>query len=45
LLQLIFFKKFFSLTRAFENGDTSVGIFNIWNFLFYISIGVDIGCH
>src|SRR5580765_2338099 len=42
LVHLIFFKKFFSLTRAFENGDTSVGIFNIWNFLFYISIGLAI---
>ena len=42
LLQLIFFKKFFSLTRAFENGATHVGIFNIWNFLFYISIGLAI---
>jgi zinc/manganese transport system permease protein len=42
-LQLIFFNKFFSLTKAFENGDSkSIGIFNIWNFLFYISIGLAI---
>jgi len=43
LLQLIFFRKFFSLTKAFENGESkSIGIFNIWNFLFYISIGLAI---
>ncbi|HEV8271024.1 MAG TPA: metal ABC transporter permease [Chitinophagaceae bacterium] len=42
-LQLIFFHKFFSLTKAFENGDSkSIGIFNVWNFLFYISIGLAI---
>ncbi len=43
LLQLIFFKKFFALTESFENGENHlVGIFNIWNFLFYISIGLAI---
>ena len=43
LLQLLFFKRFFSLTKSFENGDVkSIGIFNIWNFLFYISIGLAI---
>ena len=43
LLQLIFFRKFFSLTESFENGENHlVGIFNIWNFLFYISIGLAI---
>ena len=43
LLQLIFFRKFFSLTKSFENGENHlVGIFNIWNFLFYISIGLAI---
>jgi len=42
-IQLIFFNKFFSLTKAFENGENkSIGIFNIWNFLFYISIGLAI---
>jgi ABC-type Mn2+/Zn2+ transport system permease subunit len=30
------------LTRSFENGDNKIGIFNIWNFLFYISIGLAI---
>src|SRR4026208_898292 len=43
VVQLIFFKKFFSLTKAFENGESkSIGIFNFWNFLFYISIGLAI---
>jgi zinc/manganese transport system permease protein len=43
LLQVIFFRKFFSLTKSFENGENHlVGIFNIWNFLFYISIGLAI---
>ena len=43
LLQLVFFKKFFSLTKSFENGEIhQIGIFNIWNFLFYISIGLAI---
>jgi zinc/manganese transport system permease protein len=42
-VQLIFFNKFFSLTKAFENGESkSIGIFNLWNFLFYISIGLAI---
>src|SRR6195952_3794297 len=43
LVQVIFFKKFFSLTESFENGENHlVGIFNIWNFLFHISIGLAI---
>src|SRR5436190_7066669 len=43
LLHIVFFKKFFSLTESFENGENHlVGIFNIWNFLFYISIGLSI---
>lgn len=43
LVQVIFFKKFFALTESFENGvNHLVGIFNIWNFLFYISIGLAI---
>jgi zinc/manganese transport system permease protein len=41
LVHLIFFRKFFKLTESFENGENhQVGIFNIWNFLFYISIGL-----
>ncbi len=43
LLQIVFYKKFFSLTESFENGvNHLVGIFNVWNFLFYISIGLAI---
>ncbi|MEO6454330.1 MAG: metal ABC transporter permease [Ginsengibacter sp.] len=43
LLQLIFFRKFFGLTESFANGvNHLVGIFNLWNFLFYISIGLAI---
>jgi zinc/manganese transport system permease protein len=43
LVQLIFFRKFFSLTKSFEVGENHlVGIFNFWNFLFYISIGLAI---
>ena len=43
LVQLVFFRKFFSLTRSFENGENHlVGIFNFWNFLFYIPIGLAI---
>jgi zinc/manganese transport system permease protein len=43
LVQLIFFRKFISLTKSFENGENHlVGIFNFWNFLFFISIGLAI---
>jgi zinc/manganese transport system permease protein len=43
LMHLVFFKKFFALTESFESGENHlVGIFNIWNFLFYISIGLSI---
>jgi len=43
LIQLVFFKKFFALTRSFESGENHlIGIFNLWNFLFYISIGLSI---
>jgi len=43
LVQVVFFRKFFGLTRSFENGENHlIGIFNIWNFLFYISIGLAI---
>ena len=43
LVQLVFFRKFFALTKAYEMGDISgIGTFNPWNFLFYISIGLAI---
>jgi zinc/manganese transport system permease protein len=42
-VQLVFFRKFFSLTESFENGENHlIGVFNIWNFLFYMSIGLAI---
>lgn len=43
VVQAVFYNKFFKLTESFENGENHlVGIFNIWNFLFYISIGLAI---
>ena len=43
VVQIVFFKKFYALTESFENGvNNSKGIFNFWNFLFYISIGLSI---
>src|SRR5437764_1915167 len=43
LIHIIFFRRFFALTESFESGiNHLVGIFNIWNFLFYISIGLAI---
>jgi len=43
VLHIVFFKKFYALTESFESGESqSTGIFNIWNFLFYISIGLAI---
>ena len=42
-VHLVFFHKFFALTESFENGENHlIGIFNIWNFLFYMSIGLAI---
>ena len=42
LMHLVFNKKFFALTESFENGKVETKVFNIWNFLFYISIGLSI---
>ena len=42
LMHIIFRKKFFELTESFENGKLETKAFNIWNFLFYISIGLSI---
>ena len=43
LIHLIFNKKFFELTESFENRKSEqIGVFNPWNFLFYISIGLSI---
>ena len=39
----IFHKKFFALTEMFESRENEkVGLFNLWNFLFYLSIGLSI---
>jgi zinc/manganese transport system permease protein len=39
----IFRKKFFDLTEKFENNRVEhVGVFNLWNFLFYVSLGLAI---
>lgn len=43
LIHILFNKKFFDLTQRYENGEAqSMGMVNIWNFLFYISIGLSI---
>jgi zinc/manganese transport system permease protein len=42
LMHIIFQKKFFELTESFESGKNDKKGSNIWNFLFYISIGLSI---
>ena len=43
ITHLIFRKKFFELTEKFENHEVEdIGVFNLWNFLFYLSIGLSI---
>ena len=43
LVHIIFRKKFFELTEKFENRQIEqIGVFNLWNFLFYLSIGLAI---
>ncbi|MGA3246141.1 MAG: metal ABC transporter permease [Bacteroidota bacterium] len=43
LVQFIFRKKFFELTEQFENRQVeNMRIFDLWNFLFYLSIGLSI---
>ncbi len=50
LLHLLFYKKFFLLTESFENDDTNIEasafrkdkLFRVWNFIFYLSIGLAI---
>ena len=40
---LIFRRKFFDLTETFENNRVEhIGVFNLWNFLFYLSLGLAI---
>ena len=41
--QIIFRKKFFELTEQFENRQVEhMRVFDLWNFLFYLSIGLSI---
>jgi len=43
LLHFIFRRRFFELAEKFENHEIEhLGVFNIWNFLFYLSIGLAI---
>jgi zinc/manganese transport system permease protein len=43
IAHFIFRKKFFELTEKFENHEIEdIGVFNLWNFLFYLSIGLSI---
>lgn len=43
IVHLIFRKQFFALTEKFENHQADhIGVFNLWNFLFYLSIGLTI---
>ncbi len=43
LVHALFRKKFFALTEKFENHQMEeMGVFNLWNFLFYLSIGLAI---
>ncbi len=43
LLHLLFRRQFFELTEKFENHQVEhIGVFNLWNFLFYLSIGLAI---
>ncbi len=43
LMHLVFYKKFFGLTKAFEEGVADkIKWFSLWNFLFYTSIGLAI---
>jgi zinc/manganese transport system permease protein len=41
LMHIIFRKKFFELTDSYRTGNKN-SAFNIWNFLFYLSIGLSI---
>ncbi len=43
LVHAVFRKKFFGLTEKFESREIeTIGVFNPWNFLFYLSIGLSI---
>jgi len=43
VVHFVFRKKFFDITEKYENDEIEdLGAFNLWNFLFYISIGLAI---
>lgn len=43
VVHFIWRRKFFEITEAFEERDVEeIGVFNVWNFLFYLSIGLAI---
>ena len=43
VVHFIFRRKFFELTEKFENHQVErIGVFNLWNFIFYLSIGLAI---
>lgn len=42
IMHILFRKKFFELTASYETDKIKPKGFNIWNFLFYISIGLSI---
>jgi zinc/manganese transport system permease protein len=43
LMHVIFRKQFFELTEKFESRQIEhIGVFNLWNFLFYLSVGLAI---
>jgi ABC-type Mn2+/Zn2+ transport system permease subunit len=43
MLHFAFRKQFFAVTEKFQQKDIdNLGIFNLWNFLFYLSIGMAI---
>lgn len=43
IVHVVFRRQFFELTTKFEDHDVDdVGVFNVWNFLFYLSIGLAI---
>ena len=42
LIHIIFRKKFFGLTESFQSGNPKIKVFNFWNSLFYISLGLSI---
>ena len=44
VVHFVFRQRFFEITAKFEHRDVDdLGVFNLWNFLFYLSIGLAIG--